>query len=250
MSDSIKGKRILLDPMGGLYNDERIQEWRYQKKPVAGIPGDIITSEVAATAYDILRVVGADVFATRCMRRSHTEIGESRQPLFREGAGQYLRHCRVRPSLRQDKDNEHLPSAIWDAGKTNIERDAMARVNFARHIKADLVIAIDLTNYANDEGLEVRHNGVGSAEALAESVTSEVAKRTRRKSRDVKGLLDDEQVYSDLAIPTIVINCGSTFDPFTVKLLKQVWFREYISLGIFAGVYKNYAKETNAAMAA
>lgn len=240
MSDSIKGKRILLDPMGGLYNDERIQEWRYQKKPVAGIPGDIITSEVAATAYDILRVVGADVFATRCMRRSHTEIGESRQPLFREGAGQYLRHCRVRPSLRQDKDNEHLPSTIWDAGKTNIERDAMARVNFARHIKADLVIAIDLTNYANDEGLEVRHNGVGQAHDLAESITVEVAKRTRRRPRPVNGLLDDEQAYADLKTPAIILNCGSTFDPFTVKLLKQVWYREYISLGIFAGIWKSY----------
>lgn len=241
--DNIKGKRILLDPMGGLYNDERIQDWRYQKKTVAGVPGDIITSEVAATAYDILRVVGADVFATRCMRRSHAEIGESRQPLFREGAGQYLRHCRVRPSLREEKDNEHLPERVWGDGKTNIERDASARVNFARHIKADLVIVVDITNYATDEGLEVRHNGIGSAKSLADCVTSEVAKRTRRKSREVKGLLDDEKVYADLAIPTIILNCGSTFDPFTVKLLKQVWFREYISLGIFAGVYKNFSQD-------
>ncbi len=242
MSEGIKGKRILLDPLGGLYMDERLGgEWRYQKKPVAGIPGDIITSEVAATTYDILRVVGADVFATRCMRRSHTEIGESRQPLFREGAGQYLRHCRVRPSLRQDKANEHLPSAIWDAGKTNIERDAMARVNFARHIKADLVIAINLTNYFNDEGLEVRHNGVGQAQNLAESITVEVAKRTRRRSRPVNGLLDDEKAYADLQAPAVILNCGSTFDLFTIKLLKNVWYRELISLGIFAGIYKNYS---------
>ncbi len=243
MNDSIRGKRILLDPMGGLYNDERIQEWRYQKKPVAGVPGDIITSEVAATAYDILRVVGADVFATRCMRRSHAEIGESRQPLFREGAGQYLRHCRVRPSLRQDKANEHLPQSIWDEGSTNIERDAIARVNFARHIRAEIVIAVDLTNYATDEGLEVRHNGVGFARSLADSITTEVAKRTRRKPRDVKGLLDDEKAYADLGVPAVILNCGSTFDPFTVKLLKQVWYREYISLGIFAGIWKSYAQE-------
>jgi hypothetical protein len=241
--NDIKGKRILLDPMGGLYNDERIQDWRYQKKPVAGVPGDIITSEVAATAYDILRVVGADVFATRCMRRSHAEIGESRQPLFREGAGQYLRHCRVRPSLREDRNDEHLPSRIWNEGETNAERDAIARVNFARHIKAEIVIAIDLTNYATDEGLEVRHNGVGSALVLAESITTEVAKRTRRKPRPVNVLLDDEKAYSALAVPAIVINCGSTFDPFTVKLLKQVWYREYISLGIFAGIWKSMGQD-------
>jgi hypothetical protein len=238
--DNIKGKKILLDPMGGLYNDERIREWRYQKKPVAGIPGDIITSEVAAASYDILRVVGADVFATRCLRRSTQEVGESRQPLFHESAGQYLRYCRVRPSLRGDKNSEHLPDRIWNEGKTNLERDAQARVNFAKHIGAELVVAIDLTNYVTDEGLEVRHNGVGDAQDLAESMIREVAKRTRRKPKPVGLLLDEERAYSDLQVPALVLNCGSTFDPFTVRLLKQVWYREYISLGIFAGIWKHY----------
>jgi|CXWL01.1.fsa_nt_gi hypothetical protein len=244
--DNIKGKKILLDPMGGLYNDERIREWRYQKKPVAGIPGDIITSEVAAASYDILRVVGADVFATRCLRRSTQEVGESRQPLFHESAGQYLRYCRVRPSLREDKNSEHLPPRIWNDGQTSLERDAQARINFAKHIGAELLIAIDLTNYATDEGLEVRHNGVGEAQDLAESVIREVAKRTRRKPRPVGPLLDEEKIYSGLAIPALVLNCGSTFDPFTVRLLKQVWYREYISLGIFAGIWKHYVEPVDA----
>lgn len=239
MSEKIKGKRILLDPLGGLYNDERLSEWRYQKKPVSGVPGDIITSEVAATTYDILRVVGADVFATRCLRRSHAEIGESRQPLFHEGAGQYLRYCRMRPSLREVGGSEHLPSTVWGDGQTAIARDARARVNFAQHIKAEIVVVIDVTNYATDDGLEVRHNGVGQAGEMADSVIREVAKRTRRKPKAVRRLLDDEKVYSELAVPAIVLNCGSTFDPFTVRLLKQVWYREYISLGIFAGIWKH-----------
>lgn len=247
--NEIKGMKILLDPMGGLYNDERIREWRYQKKPVAGTPGDIITSEVAATAYDILRVVGADVFATRCLRRSHAEVGESRQPLFHEGAGQYLRYCRVRPSLREDKTSEHLPQHVWSDGKTSVERDARARINFARHIGAELVIAVDLTNYATDEGLEVRHNGVGDAQFLAESVTHEVAKRTRRKARPVAELLEEEQAYSELQVPALVINCGSTFDPFTARLLKMVWYREYLSLGIFAGIWRHYSDSDGASIA-
>lgn len=244
--NDIKGKKILLDPMGGLYNDERLREWRYQKKPVAGIPGDIITSEVAATTYDILRVVGVDVFATRCLRRSHAEIGESRQPLFHEGAGQYLRHCRVRPSLREDKSSEHLPPTVWGDGQTAAERDVRARINFAEHIKAELVIAIDLTNYATDEGLEVRHNGVNGAAGLADSVIREVSKRTRRKPRPVGELQEEEKAYAELKVPAIILNCGSTFDPFTVRLLKQVWYREYISLGIFAGIWKHYAQDQSA----
>lgn len=244
--ENIKGRKILLDPMGGLYNDELMHEWRYQKKPVAGIPGDIITSEVAATTYDILRVVGADVFATRCLRRSHAEIGESRQPLFHESAGQYLRYCRVRPSLRENKDSEHLPGKIWNDGKSNIERDVRARINFANHIKAELVIAIDLTNYATDEGLEVRHNGVGDADLVADSVIREVSKRTRRKPRPVGKLLDEERAYGELKVPAIILNCGSTFDPFTSRLLRQVWYREYISLGIFSGIWKHFAQDHSA----
>lgn len=237
--DSIKGKRILLDPMGGLYRDERVNQWLYQKKMVASTPGDVITSEVAATTYDILRVVGADVFATRCLRRSRSEVGESGQPLFHESAGQYLRHCRIRPSLREDKSNEHLPNTVWADGQTELIRDRMARVNFAKYIKADVVVTVDLTNYATDEGLEVRHNGVGPAAAMADSVVREVSKRTRRKPKDVKGLLDDEKAYAEIGVPALVINCGSTFDPFTARLLKMVWYRELVSLGIFAGIWKS-----------
>ena len=238
--DKIRGRRILLDPLGGLYNDERVREWLYQKKPVAGTPSDIITSEIAATSYDILRVVGADIFATRCMRRSHSEIGESRQPLFHESAGQYLRYARMRPSLRTSKTEEHLPQEVWDQGQTALEKDQNARINFARHIGAEVVVAIDITNYATDEGLEVRHNGVDDARGLAESILRETAKRTRRKPKPVGPLLDEEKAYSVLGVPVVILNCGSVFDPFTARLLRNVWYRELVSLGVFSGLWKHY----------
>jgi len=241
MEEKIRGKRILLDPMGGLYKDERLQEWRYQKKLVDRVPGDIVTSEIAATVYDILRVVGADMFATRCLRRSYSEIGESQQPLFHECSSSYLRHFRVRPSLRVDKGDHRLPERIWNEGKTNLERDAIARVNFARHIGAEIVIGIDVTNYATDDGLEIRHNGIGQAGEMANSVVREVAKRTRRKPKPVAGLLDEQRVWDSLNAPVLILNCGSTFDPFTVRLLKMQWYRTYLSLGVFAGVWKSLA---------
>ena len=236
----LKGKRILLDPLGGMYYDERLKEWRFQKKPVVETHSDLITSEIAAATYDILRTVGTDVFATRCLRRSSSETGESRHPLYHEGAGQYLRYCRIRPSLRESASSPNLPETVWNDGQTSLDRDSRARINFGKFIKADILVAIDITNYVSDEGLELAHNGVGEAEALGESILKEVSKRTRRKIYKNRELMEEEMIYSKIDIPVVILNCGSSFDPFTTRLLRQLWYREYVSLGIFAGIWKHY----------
>ena len=208
MANSMQGKRILLDPLGGLNFDERVNQWLFQRKPVANVSGDVITAEVASSVFDLLHTVGADAFATRCMKRSRFEIGESRQPMFRECAAQYLRHCEIRPSLRLDKTKSKLPQSVWGEGATALERDTHARVNFAKYVRADLVVAIDVTTMIVDEGLEVRHNGVGAAASIAENVVKEVAKRTRRKTFKVAGLMDDELHYADAGVPVVILNCG------------------------------------------
>jgi hypothetical protein len=236
--DNIKGKRILLDPLGGLYFDESTKSWRHQKKMVGNVSADIITSEIAAVVHDLLRTVGADVFSTRCLRRSRAEVGESGQPLFSECAGQYLRHCRIRPSLRADKLNEHLPSTVWSGGATALERDASSRVAFGRYVSASLVLAIDVSNYASDEGLEIRHNGVGQAREVADYMLREMSKRTRRKPKSPTKLLDEEKSYGELSVPALVVNCGSAWDPQTARLLQAQWFRTSLALGAFAGVWR------------
>ena len=248
MAEKIQGKRILLDPLGGLYLDERVRQWLFQKKPVANVSGDVITAEVSSTVFDLLHTVGADAFATRCMKRSRFEIGESRQPMFRECAGQYLRHCEIRPSLRVDKTKNKLPQSVWGEGATTLERDARARVNFAKYIKADLVVAIDVTNMVVDEGLEVRHNGFGAASLVAENVVKEVAKRTRRKTFKVSGLMDDEAHYADVGAPVVILNCGSVLDPLTAKFLRDDWYRHFLALGLFAGIWKSLAASSYGAV--
>lgn len=240
--NDIRGRRILLDPLGGLYRDDKA-EWRYQRKPVVGVPGDIITSEISSTVYDLLRIIGADIFATRCMRRSHSEIGKSQYPLFHESASHYLRYARMRPSLRPNPTEEHLSQDVWGQGKTCLEQDQNARINFARHIRADIVVAINITNYVEDDGLEIRHNGVGGAAELADGVIREVSKRTRRKPKPVAGLMEDEQAYAGLKVPVAILDCGSAFDPASTDLLRKAWYRELISRGVFAGIFRNYCQD-------
>jgi hypothetical protein len=126
--------RVLLDPAGGLYRDEQADEWRFQKKRTSDMQPDLITSEIAAIAFDPLRTVGVDVLSTRCMRRSRKELGMSFEPLFHEGAGQFLKHWRLRPDLRETPDFEHLPTKIWDDGVDSLEKDRRARVNLGAYL--------------------------------------------------------------------------------------------------------------------
>ena len=211
--NDIRGRRILLDPLGGLYRDDKA-EWRYQRKPVVGVPGDIITSKISSTVYDLLRIIGADIFATRCMRRSHSEIGKSQYPLFHESASHYLRYARMRPSLRPNPTEEHLSQDVWGQGKTCLEQDQNARIN-----------------------------GVGGAAELADGVIREVSKRTRRKPKPVAGLMEDEQAYAGLKVPVAILDCGSAFDPASTDLLRKAWYRELISRGVFAGIFRNYCQD-------
>jgi len=240
MSGPLQMKRVMVDPLGGLLRDEKSGAWLFQKKPVAGIPGDVITAEIAILLYDMLKIVEADVLATRCLRRNFSETGESGQPLFYEGAGQYLKYCRVRPSLRESRDSDSLPREVWGDGDNAAERDARARLKFSRHAKSEVLISLDVTHYATDEGFEVGHNGVGEAKALAEKIVQEVSKRTRRRPAGVRELLDEERAYAGLACPAVIANCGSSWDPFTTRLLKNPWYRSSIALGVLGGLWKHY----------
>jgi len=237
---ALKGKKIMIDPSGGLYKDEKSQQWVFQKKPVAGVPADILTAEIATMLYEMLKVVGTDVLATRDLHRAFANTGESGQALFNEGASQYLRRCRVRPSMRVNPSSDHLPRSIWGDGATSAECDAKARLNYCRHTSSEVMVVIDITHYVSDQGLEIAHNGVGGAKDMADRVLRDVAKLTRRRPAGVRDLLDEEQAYAALDIPAIIINCGSTWDPATARLLSKYWFRTNVAMGIFSGIWRHF----------
>lgn len=226
--------RILLDPTGGLYLDERVDQWIFQKKRVSGIQPDLVTSEIGSIAFDLLRTVGLDVLATRCLRHSKSEIGASGEPLFHEGAGQYLQHCRLRPDLRERPGTAQLPPRVWDDGADNLEKDARARLNFRDHVKPDLMIAIGTSRQAEDPGLEVTHNGVGDVEELSDLILKEVAKRTRR---GVHGT----HMVAGSNTPMLTLYCGSMSDLRTIKRLSSPWYRLSVAQGLFAALWKHAA---------
>lgn len=242
MTDNIKGKRILIDPIGGLYNDDSTRAWRYQKNQITGVYGDIATFDIAVAAFDILKIVGADVFATRCMRHSRSEIGWSRQPLFHEGAEQYLHYCKMRPSMREDKSSEFPPARIWSDGATSLERDGNARVNFAKYISADAVIAIDVMRQTKD-GLEVRHNQAPGAKVMAENVLWEVSRRMRKMPTGVVPLGKEDATYAKTTVPTVILSVGSASDPKVTRFLfdRMPWYRNMVGLGLFAGIWRSYS---------
>lgn len=238
----MKGLRVVVDPLGGLYLDERMNEWRYQRSASADLQADLIVVDIAAILFDLLQTVGAEVFATRCLRKGRSVIGESGRMAFTESAYIFLRSHKVPPSVRQDRSDPRLPESVWKDGATNLERDRNSRVNFAKHVGADFIIGFDATNYSTDEGLEARHNGVGSAGDAAERVVVEASKRSRRRALGVVPLLDEESAYSKCGIPAVILNCGSTFDPFTANNLRHPWYRNSMALGAFAGIWKQFSE--------
>jgi N-acetylmuramoyl-L-alanine amidase len=237
----MNGLRVVIDPVGGLYLDERFNEWRFQRAEALGLQGDLIVIDVAAHLFDILQTVGVEVFATRNLRKSRNILGESGRMAFMESAHVFLRSHKIPPSVRERRDNARLPESVWKDGATNKERDRNARTNFAKHVHADLIVVIDATNYATDDGIEMGHNAIGQAQAIADRILNEVANRTRRKTVGTRELLDEEKLYAESGIPTVIVNCGSTFDHFTSSNLRQSWYRNCISLGAFAGLWKHYS---------
>jgi len=233
--------RILLDPAGGLYRNEHVDQWIFQKKRTSGVQPDLVTSEIAAVAFDLLRTVGADVFSTRCMRYSKAEIGASEDLLFHEGAGQYLQHCRLRPDLRERPDLQQPPPHVWNDGADNLEKDARARINFCDHIKPDLMVTIDITRHEEDPGLEIVHNSAGGADALAENILREVAKRTHRKILGARAMREEDLPAVGCDTPVLILNCGSTHDLRTAQRLTQPWYRTSVALGLFAALWKHAA---------
>lgn len=231
--------KILLDPLGGLYFDEAIKDWRFQKKAVCGTQADVLTVDVAYPVFDLMQTVGADVFSTRCLRKCRGERGETGQPACFESSYLYLRGQRLRPSMRVDREDPGVPEWVLNEGKTHLERDRNARLNYARFVRADLVVAFDITNYAVDRGLEASHNGRGDAEILADRILREAGKRTRRKAHGVRHVTDDDLPYAGLDMPVVVLNCGSAFDHTSSYLLRQPWYKEALSLGVVAGLWKH-----------
>jgi len=70
---------------------------------------------------------------------------------------------------------------VWRQGKTNLERDQWARINFANYLATDVVVVLEIDNEPEDVGLETLHNDAAPAAEIAQVILTEASRRTRRK---------------------------------------------------------------------
>jgi hypothetical protein len=244
-----KDKKILINPVGGLYLNPEVKQWVYQKPVFNGIYIDSLVVDVSIPLADLLKTIGCKVYSTRLLNKVYkgynnkwtNAMGESQQPRYRECAIQYLKSI---ISYEKDKEKKYIPASVYTEGETVLEQDQNSRLNYAKFLGVDLMLTIDVTTYVNDSGLEAVCNKVAGSEQIANDILDEVAHRTRSP---IKGISYVEEVgdlkhNSMVNIPSVILRCGSTADVRSAGLLTQGWYRQWISLGAFAGIWKSFAK--------
>jgi len=237
-------KKILLNPIGGLYLNNDVKQWLYQKPVFNGIYIDSLNIDIAIPLADMLKTIGMKVYATRLLNKVYkgnnnkwaNSMGESQQPRYRECCIQYLKSI---STYEGDKAKQYIPPEIYNEGKTFLEKDQNARINYAKFIEADMMVNIDVTTFVSDSGLEAVCNKSPQSEVMANSIIDEVAKRTRGVVKGISYVEEPEDLkFNKLPFPVITIRCGSTADVRTASLLTQGWYRQWCSLGIFAGIWR------------
>jgi len=245
-----KNKKILLNPVGGLYLNPEVRQWVYQKPILNGIYIDSLTVDIAIPLADLLKTIGFKVYSTRLLNKVYkgynnkwvNSMGESHQPRYRECAIQYLKSI---VTYNKEKEKNYIPEKMLLEGNTILEQDSNARLNYAKFIEADMMITIDVTTFVTDNGLEAVCNKAVGSEPVASTIIDEISKRTRTPIKGVSYAEELEDIKHNklVDIPSIILRCGSTADVRTAGLLTQGWYRQWVSLGIFAGVWKHFSKE-------
>jgi hypothetical protein len=239
-----KDKKILINPVGGLYLNADVKQWVYQKPVFNGIYIDSLTIDIAIPLADLLKTIGCKVYSTRLLNKVYkgyghaNSMGESQQPRYRECAIQYLKSVVTYEGNMKEK--RYIPAEVYSEGATILEQDMNARLNYAKFLGVDLMLTVDVTTYVNDNGLEAVCNKAVGSEQLGNFILDEIAHRTRSPIRGVSYVTeaDDLKHNSLLNIPSVILRCGSTADVRTAGLLTQGWYRQWCSLGIFAGIWK------------
>jgi hypothetical protein len=246
MESKGKEQSVLINPAGGLYYNDSpgVRQWVYQKPVFNGIYIDSLTIDIAIPLADILKTIGLNVYTTRLVNKVYkgynnkwqNAMGESQQPRYRECCIQYLKSI---VTYENDKEKKYLPAEIYNEGTTHLEKDTNARINYAKFINASMMITLDVATYVTDGGIEAICNKAVGSETLANYMIDEVAKRTRAVVKGVSYIQEPEDMkYNSLVCPAVILRCGSTADVRSAGLLTQGWYRQWISLGIFAGIWK------------
>jgi hypothetical protein len=142
-------------------------------------------------------------------------------------------------TYEKEKEKGYVPPEIYSEGKTVLEQDFNARINYANFLDVDIMITIDATVYITDTGMEAVCNKAVGSEELAHHILEETSKRTRSVVKGVSYVEEPMEIkYNSLLCPSVILKCGSAADGRTSNFMKEGFWRQWVSLGIFAGIYK------------
>jgi len=223
----IRGRKILVNPAGGLILHQELNRWIFQRDYINGVVPDTLAIDFANPLSEMLEVVGANVYYTRDINR-FSGIGESNQPKWHEGSCSYLK-------------GKKIPSEIWDKGDTAIDKDVNARLNYADYIKVDCIVTLNFS-VSSEQGMEFWYNNP-DAKRMAESIRDNVMRLDKKYSRE-KFLKEDvhkeHPVVCQANMPSVEICIFNLQNVSEGWLANQAWEKSRVTIGIFGGIYRMF----------
>lgn len=134
---SIQGKKIVLNPGHGRYE---ASGWPTQRNYYFGVVEDFVNLDMISALDAALATTGADRRPTRQLNRNAGNHPASGRPWWEMGAREFMRY-------------QGLPQSVWNQSNlSNLNRDIMARPNFANYIGANAMISIHNNGSPNGSG--------------------------------------------------------------------------------------------------
>lgn len=137
-SATIQGKKIVLNPGHGRYE---AGGWPTQRSYFFGAVEDFVNLDMVSALDASLASTGADRRPVRQLNRNTGNHPTSGRPWWEMGAREYMRY-------------QGLPQSVWDQSNlSTLNRDLMARPNYANYIGADAMISIHNNGSQNGSGV-------------------------------------------------------------------------------------------------
>jgi N-acetylmuramoyl-L-alanine amidase len=244
----LAGIKVALSPGHGLYWNEDMSEWRYQRIEFWGIREDTINSEIMRYVQFLLESQGAAVIQLRELDK-YAGTGFTGYPKWHESARQYAIALK-------------LPDWIWDGSNTNYNSDIRTRPYMANYYDADILISLHNNGWDGTlRGTETywdTDNHPDSA-ALASAVHNSIINTLRAEygSWTNRGTKPSDSNYGEInyaQMAAILVELAFMDNQHDNALLHQESFKILSAKAITEGVCDFYGvdcqfRETNPALA-
>ena len=237
----LAGYKIALGAGHGIYWNEDLAEWRYQRIEFWGIREDIVNSEIIQLLKARLESLGATVIDTREMDQN-ARTGVSGYPAWHESARRFAIWL-------------GLPSWIWDSRDTNYNSDIRTRPYMANYYDADILVNLHNNGYNGSmRGTETywdSNNNPGS-QALATAVHNQIistltAAYGNWTNRGIKVVDDAYGEINFAEMPAILVELAFMDNYEDNAMLKLASFKEHSANAMAAGICEYFGVDCDPA---